>query len=102
MTREDFDNLLHELTTEDLTTDRQLEIFSELQADKQAHIDNEITYTENSSKLQDEILRLKRQKVDDFFNKGVEGTLPKEDEGVPQEPVVKSYEEIVANMIKGE
>ena len=40
MTREEFDGLLQELTTEDLTTERQLEIFSELQSDKQTSIDN--------------------------------------------------------------
>lgn len=103
MTREEFDNLLKELTDENLTTDRQLEIFDSLQKDKQAHLDNEVKYVENTDKLQNEVLALKKQKVDDFFNKGVSGNPPKDNEPTidkdPSENEILSYDEIVANMI---
>ena len=63
MTREDFDNLLQELTTEELTTERQLEIFSELQNDKQNSLDSYNTLLESSEKLMNDYNSLKQKTV---------------------------------------
>lgn len=104
MTRDEFDSLLKELTDENLTTERQLEIFSNLQDDKQKHIDNETSYVENTDKLINEVKQLKSKTIDDFFKYGRQGEPPKQNntptEPTPPEPTpVKSYNEIVADMI---
>lgn len=103
MTREEFDGLLQELTTEDLTTERQLEIFSELQSDKQTSIDNYNSLVESSDKLRNDYNSLKQKSVEDFFKVGKE-FIPNsqvEPTAQNQEPTVKSYDEIVKDMIGG-
>lgn len=103
MTREEFDGLLQELTTEDLTTERQLEIFSELQSDKQTSIDNYNSLLESSDKLRNDYNSLKQKSVEDFFKVGKEFIPNSQIEPTtqPQEPKVKSYDEIVKDMIGG-
>lgn len=103
MTREEFDGLLQELTTEDLTTERQLEIFSELQSDKQTSIDNYNSLLESSDKLRNDYNSLKQKSVEDFFKVGKEFIPNSQIEPTTQsqEPKVKSYDEIVKDMIGG-
>ena len=103
MTREEFDGLLQELTTEDLTTERQLEIFSELQSDKQTSIDNYNSLLESSDKLRNDYNSLKQKSIEDFFKIGKEfKPSSNEDDGNNEtEPKVKSYDEIVKDMIGG-
>ena len=72
MKREDFDKLLKELTDENLTTDRQLEIFKTLQDDKDADLKSINDLTVSSDKLQNEFEALRKKKVEDFFNQGIE------------------------------
>lgn len=103
MTREEFDGLLQELTTEELTTERQLEIFSELQNDKQNSLDSYNTLLENSEKVMKEYNSLKQKTVEDFFKVGKEFR-PNSNDDVGSnetETKVKSYDEIVKDMIGG-
>lgn len=69
---EEYDNLLKELTSEDLTTDRQLEIFASLQLDRNSRITQYDELVSKSDKLQTDFKELQKKKVDDFFNKGTE------------------------------
>ena len=103
MTREDFDNLLQELTTEELTTERQLEIFSELQNDKQNSLDSYNTLLESSEKLMNDYNSLKQKTVEDFFKVGKEFKPNSNDDAgnSETEPKVKSYDEIVKDMLGG-
>lgn len=100
MSIDEFNNLLEELTHEDLTTDRQLEIFSSLQSDKQKHIDDYNTLSDNTNKLQDDFNAMRKKKVDDFFHKGTEFT-PEPTNGVIEEKKLPTYDEIVDSMIGG-
>lgn len=103
MTREEFDNLLHELTTEELTTERQLEIFSELQNDKQNSLDSYNSLLESSEKVMNEYNSLKQKTVEDFFKVGKEFKPSSNDDvgNEETESTVKSYDEIVKDMIGG-
>lgn len=103
MTREDFDNLLQELTTEELTTERQLEIFSELQNDKQNSLDNYNALLESSEKVMKEYNSLKQKTVEDFFKVGKEFKPSSNDDvgNKETETKVKSYDEIVKDMLGG-
>lgn len=103
MTREDFDGLLQELTNEELTTERQLEIFSELQNDKQNSLDNYNALLESSEKVMKEYNSLKQKTVEDFFKVGKEFR-PNSNDDVGNnetESTVKSYDEIVKDMLGG-
>lgn len=103
MTREDFDNLLQELTNEELTTERQLEIFSELQNDKQNSLDNYNTLLESSEKVMKEYNSLKQKTVEDFFKVGKEFKPNSNDDvgNKETESTVKSYDEIVKDILGG-
>lgn len=101
MKREDFDKLLKELTDENLTTERQLEIFGELQKDKDNDLENIETLTKNSDDLQERYKSLQRSKVEDFFNKGVEVHEQKKQfdnpEGESNEEKPLTYDDILAD-----
>lgn len=103
MTREDFDGLLQELTNEELTTERQLEIFSELQNDKQNSLDSYNTLLESSEKLMNDYNSLKQKTVEDFFKVGKEFKPNSNDDvgSKETETKVKSYDEIVKDMLGG-
>ena len=99
MTREEMDTLLQELTTEDITTDRQLEIFRALRSDKS--ISDYQALVDKTSKLQADYDSLKRKSVEDFFKVGKEFT-PQNNQTTEtgSEEKVKSYDEIVNELLE--
>ena len=101
MTREEMDTLLQELTTEDITTDRQLEIFSALQSDKDKSISDYQALVDKTSKLQADYDSLKKKSVEDFFKVGKEFT-PQNTQTTEtgSEEKVKSYDEIVNELLE--
>ena len=70
MKREELDTLLEELTHEDITVDRQLEIFKAIQDDKDKSLADISDLTSKNAKLIDDYKTLERKSVDDFFNRG--------------------------------
>lgn len=72
MKREELDDLLKELTNEDLTVDRRLEIFKAIQDDKDSSIATIDDLNSKNAKLVDDYKILEKKRVDDFFNQGKE------------------------------
>ena len=70
MKREELDALLEELTHEDITVDRKLEIFKAIQDDKDKSLADISDLTSKNAKLIDDYKTLERKSVDDFFNRG--------------------------------
>lgn len=70
MKREELDTLLEELTHEDITVDRKLEIFKAIQDDKDKSLADISDLTSKNAKLIDDYKTLERKSVDDFFNRG--------------------------------
>lgn len=68
---EDFNALLEELTHDDITTERQLEIFGSLRNDKETSIANYNQLLENSEKIKNDYDSLRKKSVEDFFNVGI-------------------------------
>ena len=101
MSREEMDTLLQELTMEDITTDRQLEIFSALQSDKDKSISDYQELVDKTSKLQADYDSLKKKSVEDFFKVGKEFT-PQNTQTSENsiEGKVKSYDEIVNELLE--
>ena len=100
MTREEYDNLLKELTLEDLTTDRQLEIFSELQNDKQSSIDKYNELLSSSATLKEDYEKLKQKTIEDFFKVGNKVDSNNIEENTIDEKV-PTYDEVVDEMLGG-
>ena len=100
MTREELDTLLQELTSEDLTTERQLEIFSAIRTDKEESTNNYNTLLANSEKLKNDYDSLKKKSIEDFFNVGtkVENLETQPIETTQEE--TKSYDEIVNDLLE--
>ena len=100
MTREELDTLLQELTLEDLTTERQLEIFSAIRTDKEESTNNYNTLLANSEKLKNDYDSLKKKSIEDFFNVGtkVENLETQPIETTQEE--TKSYDEIVNDLLE--
>lgn len=100
MTREELDTLLQELTLEDLTTERQLEIFSAIRTDKEESTNNYNTLLANSEKLKNDYDSLKKKSIEDFFNVGTKV------ENLETQPIetgqeeIKSYDEIVSDLLE--
>lgn len=88
MTREQLDILLEELTHEDITTDRQLEIFGEIQNNFDSQVTTIKDLTDSSAKLQEDYTKLKQKSVNDFFHLGRESEKAKQefDNLNPQNP----------------
>lgn len=72
MKRDELDNLLKELTTEDLSVERRLEIFKSIQDDKDSSIATIEDLNTKNAKLVDDYKTLEKKRVDDFFNQGRE------------------------------
>ena len=79
MKKEEMDELLKELTSEDIKTERQLEIFSLIQKDKEESLKQINDLTNNSAKLQEDFMALKNKKVNEFFEYGSESKKGKEE-----------------------
>lgn len=79
MTREDLDNILEELTHEDITTERQLEIFSKIQSNFDEQVTTIKDLTDSSAKLQADYMTLKQKSVNDFFHIGRESEKAKKE-----------------------
>ena len=79
MKREELDTLLEELTHEDITVDRQLEIFKAIQDDKDKSLADISDLTSKNAKLIDDYKTLERKSVDDFFNRGTNSPEAKKD-----------------------
>ena len=78
MSREELDTYLQELTQEDITVDRQLEIFKAIQDDKDASLSRIDELTANVDKVIDDYKALKQKRVEDFFKRGVESKASEE------------------------
>lgn len=100
MTREELDTLLQELTSEDLTTERQLEIFSAIRTDKEESTNNYNTLLANSEKLKNDYDSLKKKSIEDFFNVGTKVENPETQPIEPTQEEVKSYDEIVTDLLE--
>lgn len=72
MKREELDTLLEELTHEDLTVDRRLEIFKAIQDDKDKSLADLDDLTSKNAKLVDDYKVLEKKRVEDFFHTGKE------------------------------
>lgn len=72
MKREELDTLLEELTHEDLTVDRRLEIFKAIQDDKDKSVADIDDLTSKNAKLVDDYKVLEKKRVEDFFHTGKE------------------------------
>lgn len=79
MKREELDTLLEELTHEDITVDRKLEIFRAIQDDKDKSLADISDLTSKNAKLIDDYKTLERKSVDDFFNRGTNSPEAKKD-----------------------
>lgn len=79
MKREELDTLLEELTHEDITTDRKLEIFKMIQDDKDKSLADIDDLSSKNAKLIDDYKTLERKSVDDFFNRGTNSPEAKRD-----------------------
>ena len=88
MKREELDTLLEELTHEDITTDRKLEIFKMIQDDKDKSLADIDDLSTKNAKLVDDYKTLERKSVDDFFNRGTNS------------PAAKKSLKIMGNKIK--
>lgn len=97
LSKEDFNNLLKELTDENLSTDRQLEIFQSLQNDKDTSSKTYDDLVDNTNKLKDDFNRLKKKSVDDFFNKGTDFTpeTPTEEKVEVEEKNPLTYDDVI-------
>lgn len=100
MTIEELNVLLKELSSDELTTDRQLEIFSAIRSDKEKSIKDMTDLTNNTAKLQEDYDKLKKKTVDDFFNYGTqseeakkeaESDDHKDDTEIPKETTVDDF-----------
>lgn len=100
MTREELDTLLQELTSEDLTTERQLEIFSAIRTDKEESTNNYNTLLANSEKLKNDYDSLKKKSIEDFFNVGAKVENPETQPIENSQEEVKSYDEIVTDLLE--
>lgn len=79
MSREKLDELLKELTNEDITTDRKLEIFKEIQEDKDKSLAEITDLNDKNIKLVNDYKALEKKSVDDFFNRGTYSKEAEED-----------------------
>ena len=79
MKREELDTLLEELTHEDITTDRKLEIFKMIQDDKDKSLADIDDLSTKNAKLVDDYKALERKSVDDFFNRGTNSPAAKKE-----------------------
>ena len=100
MTREELDTLLQELTSEDLTTERQLEIFSAIRTDKEESTNNYNTLLANSEKLKNDYDSLKKKSIEDFFKVGTKVENPETQPIETTQEETKSYDEIVNDLLE--
>lgn len=79
MTREELDTILEELTHDDISTERQLEIFKSIQDNFDSQTNAIKDLTDSSAKLQEDYTKLKQKSVNDFFHIGRESEKAKEE-----------------------
>lgn len=77
---DDLNNFLEELTHEDITTERQLEIFGSIRTGFEDLYNEHQDLVTNTEKLQNDYESLRKKRVDEFFGRGTEVDKKKIDE----------------------